>query len=298
MHIDYSNKAIIKAPSILGLKETGVDGLPEALLFAGLSEGLSAHLAGYVASLPYNRQRDPQTGFLNSSAIAKYTVDLSRLVGVVLERGEFPVVLGGDCSIILGCMLALRRRGCFGLFFMDGHTDFYQPEENINGEVASSDLALVTGHGPTELTVFEDFCPLVHDEDVVCFGFRDEEEQKQYGSQPLPEVMFQLNLASIRRLGVADAADKAVEYLHLRRLDGVWLHLDADVLSDDVMPAVDYRLPDGLSWDELATTLKRVYNSGMLAGLDVTIYNPCLDTENRSAKGLAQTITHGLTEIG
>lgn len=64
----------------------------------------------------------------------------------MLDRGEFPVVL--DCSIMLGNLLALRRRGRFGLLFRDGHADPYQPEAEPNGEAASMDLALATGRGP------------------------------------------------------------------------------------------------------------------------------------------------------
>lgn len=89
------------------------------------------------------------------------------------------MVLGGDCFILLGNLLALRRRGRFGLFFADGHSDFYQPEANISGEVASSELALATGRGPDLLTRFEDYKPLVLDEDVVAFWFLDEGEQRQ-----------------------------------------------------------------------------------------------------------------------
>src|SRR5262245_18287497 len=39
-------------------------------------------------------------------------------------------------------MLALRRRGRYGLFFIDGNADFFQPEAEPNGEGASMDLAL------------------------------------------------------------------------------------------------------------------------------------------------------------
>jgi arginase len=38
------------------------------------------------------------------------------------------------------------------LLFLDGHMDFYDRETNINGEAASSELALVTGRGPALLT--------------------------------------------------------------------------------------------------------------------------------------------------
>ena len=61
-------------------------------------------------------------------------------------------MLGGDCSILLGNLLALRRRGRYGLLFVDGHADFYHPEANPNGEAASMDLAFATGRGPEVLT--------------------------------------------------------------------------------------------------------------------------------------------------
>lgn len=76
-------------------------------------------------------------------------------VGEVIDRGEFPVVLGGDCSILLGGLLALNRRGHYGLLFMDGHADFYNPEANPNGEAASMDLFFVAGRGPAVLTNIE-----------------------------------------------------------------------------------------------------------------------------------------------
>jgi arginase len=97
----------------------------------------------------------------NARAIASYTHDLADAVGSLLDAGEFPVVLGGDCSIVLGPALALRRRGRYGLLFVDGHADFFQPEADPYGEAASMDLAFVTGHGPALLTEFEGRSPLV-----------------------------------------------------------------------------------------------------------------------------------------
>ena len=103
-------------------------------------------------------------------------------------------MLGGDCSIVLGGLLALRRRDRVGLLFVDGHTDLYQPEANINGEAASSDLALATGRGPDILTMFEGYRPLVRDADVVVLGFRDAEEAASYGSQLPPPDMRTIDL--------------------------------------------------------------------------------------------------------
>ncbi len=118
---------------------------------------------------------------------------LADAVADVVGRGEFPILLGGDCSILLGSTLALRRRGRYGLLFIDGHADFYQPEANPNGEAASMDLAFATGHGPELLTNLEGLRPLVRDEDVVAFGFRDAHEQREFGSQPLPPQVLALD---------------------------------------------------------------------------------------------------------
>jgi arginase len=288
--------AIVEAPSILGLKPTGVETLPETLLANGLPELLNARRAARVEAPPYREDRDPITLTLNDRAINHYSTHLADVIGSVLDNGEFPVVLGGDCSILLGSMLALSRRGRFGLLFIDGHADFYQPEVNPNGEAASMDLAFVTGRGPAILSDLEGRRPLVRDEDSVVFAFRDAEEQARYGSQPLPPGMLAFDLALVRERGVETSAREAVR--HLTREHGAgggfWIHLDADVLDDAIMPAVDYRLPGGLSWAELTAVLRIAADSGRAVGIEITIYNPKLDPDGASGKELTETLVKAL----
>ena len=95
---------------------------------------------------------------------------LAEKVTEVFRQDKLPIVLGGDCSNVIGCMLALRRMGRYGLFFIDGHSDFYQAEAEPKGEVASMDLAIVSGRGPNILTDIDGLHPLVRDEDVVVFA--------------------------------------------------------------------------------------------------------------------------------
>jgi arginase len=269
--------AIVEAPCVLGLRPTGVERLPDALLRAGLEMQLRARRAGRVEPPPYDHHRDPETLMLNPQGIADYTPKLADAIGGVLDTGDFPVVLGGDCSIVLGSLLALRRRGRYGLLYVDGHADFYQPEANINGEAASSDLALATGRGPHIMTTFEGYRPLVLDADVVVLGFRDAEEAERYGSQVLPPEMRAIDLTELRRSGVDTIARDVIDRLSRPWLSGFWIHLDADVLDDDVMPAVDYRLPGGLSWQELHAVLSTALSSPRAVGFEVTIFNPALD---------------------
>ena len=281
---------MIEAPSTLGLATDGVERLPEQLLNLGLAERIGARRAGRLAVPPKDPVPDPETGTLNAGAIAAWSPKLADAVEAVLDAGEFPVVLGGDCTIVLGSMLAFRRRGRYGLFFIDGHADFFQPEAEPNGERASMDLAFVSGCGPQLLADIEGRGPLVRPEDAVAFAFRDHRDQEEYGSQPLPERLKVLDLPAVRAMGIEAAAREAVDHLTRAELDGFFIHLDADCLDDAIMPAVDFRVPGGLSWDELATALRAALASGKAVGLEITIYNPGLDEDGSAGRGLADLL--------
>ena len=287
---------IVQAPSHLGLRASGVEALPEALLAAGLAQRLGARHGDRLPRPAFDPEIDPGTGVLNPRGLRDYAPLLADAVGAVLDDGAFPIVLGGDCSILLGTTLALRRRGRYGLLFLDGHADFYQPEAEPSGEAASMELALVTGRGPEVLTNLEGRRPLVRDEDVVVFGFRDAEHAAAEGSQPLAPTLHAMDLWSLRDQGVERAARDALA--HLGRDDGpagFWIHLDVDVVDDALMPAVDYRLPDGLSWDELTAVLGLAVASDHAVGFDVTIFNPTLDPDGRIARALVDALVAGLS---
>lgn len=287
--------AIIEAPSALGLSLAGVEELPGRLLALGLAARIGARRAAQLVVPGNERAPDPETGILNAPAIAAWSPQLADAVEAVLDVDEFPVVLGGDCTILLGSMLALRRRGRYGLLFIDGNADFFQPEAEPNGEGASMDLALVTGYGPMPLTNLEDRFPLVRPEDAVAFAWRDHDEQARFGSQGLPAAIASYDLPEVRRLGIERAAHAAVSHLARPELDGFFIHVDADCLDDAIMPAVDYRVPGGLAWDELATALRIALASGRAVGLELTIYNPRLDEDGRAGRGLADTIVRALS---
>jgi arginase len=287
--------AIIEAPSILGLFPRGVETLPDALLAAGLADRLDARRAARVEVPPYDDRRDPQTKLLNPQALAQYSVALADAIAPVLDRSEFPVVLGGDCSILLGCALATRRRGRAGLLFIDGHADFYQPEAEPFGEAASMDLALVTGRGPAVVTDLEGLRPLVRDEDVAALARRDAEETEKHHSQRIEDTAIEVvDLAALREAGAEASMERVLRRLTSSEIDGFWIHLDADALDDAIMPAVDYRMPDGLRWDELVAILRAAIASGKAIGIDVTIFNPKLDENGAIARSFVKALGEGL----
>jgi arginase len=234
---------------------------------------------------------------MNPRAIREYSPLLADAVAAVLGEGEFPVVLGGDCSILLGTMLALRRRGRYGLLYIDGDADFYQPEVNpLSGAASASDLAFATGYGPDVVTDIEGLRPLVRAEDVVVFACRDAADRERRGCQPLPAGLLVIDRDQVRRLGAGAAAREAVRYLTRAGgpEDGFWIHLDVDVLDETIMQAVDDPRPGGLVWDELVSALSIAVRSGHAVGLQVAIYNPDIDAGGSNGRGLAAAVQEAL----
>lgn len=158
------------------------------------------------------------------------------------------------------------------------------------------DLAIVSGRGPDILTNIDDLKPLVRDEDAVVFGYRDAEQSLSYGSQDIRETsMHVFDLSQIRGLKIETATSLAVARLMKDGLEGFWIHLDADVLDDRIMPAVDYRLPDGgLGFSELSKLLSILIASGHAVGMTITIFNPHLDLDGSIAKNFVSSIVAGL----
>lgn len=171
--------AILHAPSPLGLKPPGegrvpgVRHMPEALRAAGLHASLAASLAGEVAPPPYVPDRDPELGVRNPHGVAAYSAELADAIGPLLDAPAFPLVLGGDCSILLGAALALHRRGRHGLLYLDAHSDCQTPAISQTGGIAGMPLAIATGRGPALLTGLAGDGPLVADADAVLLGCRD-----------------------------------------------------------------------------------------------------------------------------
>ena len=151
------------------------------------------------------------------------------------------------------------------------------------------DLALATGRGPAVVTDLDGRGPLVRDEDVVQFGRRDAAEADA-GRQPTHRG-HRHHRDRPGTSGGREPRKPPSDALEVVRpeLDGFWVHLDCDALDDALMPAVDYRLPGGLSWDELETVL-RLAVARSRVGIEVTIFNPA-STPNWSYHAGARSLS-------
>jgi len=288
---------VLDAPSNLGLRPP-VDGavpgaykLAGALRDQGIVPRLHARDAGVVVPPRYLSAWDGHS-VRNSTAIAQYSRKLADRVQPLVNEGAFTVVLGGDCSILLGNMLALRRLGRFGLAFVDAHLDFRHPgNAPAVGAAAGEDLALVTGRGAPELTNLEGYSPYVRDTDVVTIGSRSNDE---YASEARSVGMHVVDMKEITTRGVPEAGNQALYYLAPADIEGFWVHLDVDVLDSSVMPAVDSPEPNGIDFEDLTTLLRTLCASPKVAGLEVAIFDPDLDESGNLASRLTDALVAGL----
>lgn len=183
--------AVLDAPSNLGLRPptaTSVPGCakaPGALRDQDLIARLAARDAGCLTPSRYDPgDWRPGDGVSHAGAIGAYSRALADRIGAIIDRGEFPVVLGGDCSIVLGSALAMHRLGeavggRIGLVYVDGHSDFRHPgNASYVGAAAGEGLALVTGRGQPDLASIEGRRPYFRDIDVVVLGIRAQDEYR------------------------------------------------------------------------------------------------------------------------
>ena len=282
--------AIIDAPSVLGLFPRGVEQLPDALHRAGLCDEVIAAERRSLTPPAYAPDRDPITGIKNATAIVEFAVALAATVTDAIDHGHFPLVLGGDCSIVFGPLLALAQRGKSGLLFLDGHADFAHPADEPSGEAASMDLSLATGRGPSTFGPIGGKQPLITDDRVAVLGYRVHGDGTDTcrGTHIDDTPITAIDLDELRRRGLRRSIDDALAVVARHDIDGFWIHIDADVLHDDLMPAVDYRNPDGLTWAQLTTIVQTALATGRARGIDLAIFNPTLDPDGSLAQRLVK----------
>ncbi len=284
---------IVGAPSSIGIRPYDNGGIrrldltPRVLRELGLVERLAAHDRGDVDPPPYQDFVRPAGRPRNEEGVAIYSRALAERIAEASANGAFVLVLGGDCSIVLGCLLGFRLSGRVpvGLAYVDAHADFATPEESRTGSVASMCLGLAVGRGDTPLARLAGE-PLAHATDVVLIGRRDHAEP-WYGHDALrASAILDLPHNVVRERGTAGASRTALDRLARSGLAGFWIHFDADVLDPDVMPAVDSPEPGGLGLEEIAELLTPLIRHPRALGLELTIYDPALDPDRTSVARL------------
>ncbi|SDK54795.1 arginase [Nocardioides sp. YR527] len=291
---------LLDAPTNLGLRPPEPDAVPGcykapgALRDHGLLERLGAVDAGVVVPPRYHGSWDGRTT-RNLGAIADYSRRLAGRLSALLATEGFPLVLGGDCSILIGSLLAVGEGSepRPGLVFVDGHSDFRHPgNTDVLQAAAGEDLAMACGLADPGLGLDR---PLVDPADVVVLGVRDDDEH-------LAEIadlgMHVETCGNILRDGVERCTARALEHLETRGVRDAWIHIDVDVLDPEVLPAVDSPAPGGLDQQHFVDLLATLCSVPVARGLEITVFDPDLDPTGEHAADLVEMLVAGLAGAG
>jgi len=256
-----------------------------ALRAAGLLERLGARDGGEAESRIRDSRRDPDTGVVGAAEVRQASAAIASRVREVLKAGELPLVIGGDCTLLLGVFQALPDGS--GMWFVDGHADFFDGESSPTGEAADMELAILTGHGPPGL--LERAQPLLDPAAVVLLGHRPSELHPDVAIENarLDPAIHALTAREIRERGAAEVGAGATARLAERP---AWLHLDLDVLDSDALPAVSYPQPLGLDWEQLEALLRPFVDAGNLIGVSVADFNPDDDADGAHAARIVEVL--------
>lgn len=290
--------SFIHAPTNRGLsrysdgRKCRPDRLSEALAGTKLIEYIDAK----GITVP-SRPPDPADGqrvenTRHSPTVRAFTLALADAVTQARQRGHTPVVCGSGYPMLPGCGLALAREGRHALVFLDAHHDYRHPGNSNAFDVASADLAIVTGRGPEQLTNIENHHPYFHEEDVLTFGFRYPDSTESWMLAEVRDTAIGLTtLEDGRAIGMEWVGRALADsYEKQPALEGFWIHLDADVLDPTVLRAVDHPVPGGLQPEELTTLLTRLLRSPRFRGMDVTVPDPELDADGASQRCLTDIL--------
>jgi len=263
---------ILSTPTSLGNRPYEDDGTarwtsqgPARLRQQGIVQRLGARDLGDIPAADYRDFVRPPGGIRNEDLVLDHVRGIARAL-----EGEngFTLVLGGDCSVLLGSVLGLARGRELGVVYIDGHSDFNTVETTQTGAVAGMCLALATGRGTSELAHLRGARPLVRDEHVVGVGIREG------------------NFADAN-IRTASSASEVLEHLGDREF---FIHVDVDALDPSFMPFVDSPEPGGLDPAALTSLLAPLVRHQRAIGMEMTIYDPRHDRDSRGAALLADIL--------
>jgi len=283
--------ALVGVPMDLGGGRRGVDMGPSAVRIAGIEEGVRSLGCGFVdcgnvgvPEPPSRTPLDPKARFLPE--IARTCADLRERVEGILEKGWFPMVVGGDHSIAVGTVAALsshyhKKKKKIGLIWFDAHGDMNTPETTESGNIHGMPLACCIGRGPDELTRLGERFPMVDVKKAVLIGVRTLDLQEKKEIKDCGIHVF--TLRDIDMHGIHKVMRIAME-VACTGTAGFHLTFDLDGTDPSVAPGVGTPVPGGTTLRESHLIMEHAAESGKLLGLEMTEINPILDNQNATAR--------------
>jgi arginase len=266
---------VVGVPMDLGADRRGVDMGPSAIRYARLKESLE-RLGIVVTDHGNLRVPVPESATIAEQNAKYFPIikavcdELADIVQNVVEKGSFPLVLGGDHSIAMGTIAGIARaRGkAPGVIWVDAHGDINTPLTSPTGNV----------HGMPMHFALEQHS--VDPARMAFIGLRDVDDGEKRVIRELGVKAF--TMSDVDRLGMSRVVDEALGIV----ADGensVHVSFDMDGVDPQEAPGVGTPVRGGITYREAHLLMERVAASGTLGSLEITEINPILDRENQTA---------------
>lgn len=293
---------VILAPSNLGLSplrlehEPGTWRSPSALMAAGLLDAIDATDVIELPRPVYSAAPQAGTRLLNGYTMRAFNLKLADLVCRCHQQDEFALVIGGDCSVLLGALAGMCRMHRLSLLHIDGHSDFRHPgnydAEQSLGAVAGMDLALATGRGEALGTEWPGVLgPLIEDSHVIQLGERENRDTDFAWPDINETAITRIDVFEANRLGPAGVIERISQAPGLLSDKKLWIHFDVDVLDQATMPAVDCPGTPGIAPEALICILNRFAPDPRCIGMTVSVFDPDLDPEGHYASRIVEILS-------
>lgn len=256
-----------------GAQETGCKEGPGVLRMRGIEQGRSvaADWSG-VVSEPEPAKRD------KLAVVTQFTPRLARTVEAAVERGRFPVIIGGDHSCAVGTWSAVaqtrRAQGEIGLIWIDAHLDSHTPATSESQAPHGMPLAALLGHGAPALTQLYGWHGKLQPANVVVIGARSYEPDENQLLDKLGVRVMAIEEVSAR--GMAACMAEAIAIVN-RNTVGYGVTFDVDGLDPLDAPGVGSPVENGIRLAAAVDALSLLADDTRLLAFELVEYNPALD---------------------
>lgn len=281
---------ILEMPLDLGASRHGSDMGPSAVRLAGIKgrlESLGHRTFEHtdIFSLEpqeYLQEGNPRAKYLKP--IVRACTALARRVDDIVSGGGFPLVIGGDHSVVLGSLAGLasaagKQGKRIGVLYVDAHGDFNTAETSPSGNVHGECLAASAGIGITELTNLYFEGRKVDPQNICLVGCRDLDRGEREIMRGAGIAVF--TMSDIDRRGLPAVLESATGLLG--RADMVHVSLDMDALDPMFAPGTGIPLAGGLTGREALLVMEEMAGTGKVVSADIVEVNPVLDIRGRTA---------------
>jgi arginase len=288
---------IIGFPMDLGADRRGVDMGPSALRIAGLKEklenlGYKVIDSGDVFIQIMEKQKIVNTKLKYLNEILRTAKSLSAKVEKVLEKGQFPLCIGGDHSMAIGSIAGIssyckKKNLTLGVIWIDAHADMNTDETSPSGNIHGMPLAAAMGLGNEKLINLCGFSPKVYPENCVIIGVRSIDGPEKVNIKKLNPAVY--TMADIDKLGIHRIISRVLKHFK-EKVDHIHVSFDLDSVDPSVAPGVGTPVAGGLSYRETHLLMESIADCGCISSLEVTEVNPILDDKNKSAAFAADVV--------